>query len=225
MRYTLFLSCLSLLTAFNLTNAYDARLTLEILEAAVPSSAGQGQCPQATFKEECRNAQQALAPLRESFIKYGIDSVGAEAAIIALIAYESGSFAFNINHWPGRAGQGTRNMMMFPGIHEYVKSLASVNRRYLKVIANLSEPFSEEKQNEIRALVLDDRESFASAAWYLTKSSECPRDTLEKLRANTEDAFKYYTLSCVKTDGSTLPDRIAIWKRVTDAYKAHDNEI
>ncbi|KAK9766391.1 hypothetical protein K7432_004558 [Basidiobolus ranarum] len=224
MKSSLFLSCLSLATVLNITCAYEPKLTLEILEIAVPVSAGQGQCSQATFKEECRNAQQALAPLRESFLKYGIDSVGAEAAIVALIAYESGSFAFNINHWPGRAGQGTRNMMMFPAIHEYVKSLASLNRKYLKITLNVPEPYSEEKQNEIRALVLNDRDSFASAAWYLAKSSECPRDALEKLRANTEEAFKYYTLTCVKTDGSTLPDRIAAWKRVSDAYKAHDAE-
>ncbi|KAK9768900.1 hypothetical protein K7432_000129 [Basidiobolus ranarum] len=219
MKYSLLVSFLSLIVIFDSTCAKCSSFNLKTLEAAVPSSAGPGKCAQATFKEECRNAQQALGPLKKSFIKYDIESDGAKAAIIALIAYESGSFAYNINHWPGRAGQGTRNMMMFPGIHEYVKSLAPLRHKYSRIVKGLREPFSESKQNEIRALVLNDEYSFASAAWYLARSSQCPKDTLKRLRANTEEAFKYYTLSCIKTGEENLADRIAVWKQVVKGFK------
>ncbi len=34
------------------------------------------------------------------------------AAALSLIAFETGGFKYDTNHYPGRPGQGTRNMQM-----------------------------------------------------------------------------------------------------------------
>lgn len=56
---------------------------------------------------ECRTAEQAAPFINDSFTTYGIDNVAEQAALISLMAFESGDFKYNRNHFPGVAGQGS----------------------------------------------------------------------------------------------------------------------
>ena len=76
-------------------------------------------CSGAPFPAECADADRAAPAISTSFEKYQIKSRGAQAAMIAIMVFESGSFKYNKNHFPGRPGQGTRNMQMPDFNREY----------------------------------------------------------------------------------------------------------
>ena len=59
---------------------------------------------------ECRTAAQAAPYISISFTNFGITSFGEQAALLALMLYESAGFKYSRNHFPGVEGQGTRNM-------------------------------------------------------------------------------------------------------------------
>ena len=78
-----------------------AQLTPQILLAAVPGSASCDGSP------SCRTAQQAAPVIQAAFDKYGFKTPGEQAALIALMSFESGNFKFDVNVSPGRPGQGS----------------------------------------------------------------------------------------------------------------------
>lgn len=75
--------------------------------AVAPDTAS---CVGAAYPSECATAAQGAPYSSAGFQNFGIDSFGAQAALLSLMLYESGSFKYNINHYPGVPGQGTRNM-------------------------------------------------------------------------------------------------------------------
>jgi len=133
------------------------------------------------------------------------------AAILSLIAFESGDFKYNINHFPGRAGQGTRNMQMPSFNLEYAREVQS--DALSKVTAATStDGLSDDQLNAIRALVLPDEFSFASAAWFLVRKCPNVRTTLQ---AQGEAGYGQY-LSCIGT--SITADRMAYYNRALTAF-------
>lgn len=76
------------------------------LVAIAPKSSS---CATAQFASECRTAAQAVGPISASFITYNITDPGEQAAILSTISFESDDFQYQINHFPGVPGQGTRN--------------------------------------------------------------------------------------------------------------------
>lgn len=80
-------------------------LSAKNLITIIPSSAS---CDTTAYPE-CRTAAQAAPNLAFSFGFFGIDDFNTQAALVALVIYESASFKYSKNHFPGVPGQGTRN--------------------------------------------------------------------------------------------------------------------
>jgi hypothetical protein len=85
------------ITRSTIPNAQSGPLTAATLTTIDPKTAS---CAGAAFKEECRTAEQAVDPINKSFEKYGLTTKGEQAAVVALMLFESGSFQFNKNHYP-----------------------------------------------------------------------------------------------------------------------------
>ncbi|KAF2467547.1 uncharacterized protein BDR25DRAFT_292003 [Lindgomyces ingoldianus] len=191
-------SALSLTTAAPLTKIRST-LTADTIIAIAPLTASCVNAP-ADAPGECRTAAQAAGPIAKSFTKYGIDSAGEQAALIALMLFESGNFKYNKNHYPapGRPGQGTRNMQL-PGLNlQYAASLFGA--------ATVQEAGD---ATAVLNLVGGDDESFGSAAWFLkTQCSQTIREGLAS-KADPLTGWQNYLTGCV---GTTLdPQRTEIW--------------
>ena len=58
-------------------------------------------CEGAPIPVQCRTAEQALPHIAASFQKYGITSAGEQAALLGIMAFETGDFKYNVNVVPG----------------------------------------------------------------------------------------------------------------------------
>ncbi|KAJ3989487.1 hypothetical protein F5890DRAFT_1185923 [Lentinula detonsa] len=179
----------------------SSEITLSQLDAIINSTT----CPLKGSEslDECRTAAQALPFVNKGFSDYNITSVGEKAALLSLMSFESGGFQFNINHFPGNPGQGTRNLMEFPAGPTSYASLSS-----------LPNTLSNQTKNAIRAVVLGDGLSFASAMWFYTQSGAtqigqpgqgCTQiaGLVQGLQAQTEAGWEHYITDCV---GTTVTD-------------------
>ena len=81
-------------------------LTTEQLLEIAPNAE---TCEGAEFPEECATAEQAVPHIVHAFVRYGVKSPAEQAALISLMALESGEFKYNRNHFPppGTPGQGS----------------------------------------------------------------------------------------------------------------------
>jgi len=154
-----------------------------------------------------------MAPfINKSFSKFGFLTRGEQAAIFALMAFESGNFMFDVNVSPGRPGQGTRNMMMFnfilPYAVEYNRTAVHAIRPDLNFNSTVANVPDDSQKNAIRATVLDDTLSFASAAWFLR--THCSPQIGLGLQSATDDAFNAYMGSTCVGAGQD-PARIALY--------------
>lgn len=64
-------------------------------------------CVNPDGKGECATADTAASAITASFERYQVSSRAEQAAVIGLMAFESGEFQYNRNHSPGVAGQGS----------------------------------------------------------------------------------------------------------------------
>ncbi|EMC93702.1 hypothetical protein BAUCODRAFT_37420 [Baudoinia panamericana UAMH 10762] len=160
-----------------------------------PSTAS---CDSAPAAGECRTADQAAPYIAISYINYGIQSFGEQAALLALMLYESGDFKYAINHYPGVPGQGTRNMQSPAYNLQYAEFLA-------KVCTNCgitpAEVQSAQAQGPaaVLALVNTDEWSFGSAAWFLV--TQCSPTVRQGLSAGTQAGWAAY-LACIGTEAN-----------------------
>ncbi|KAL3427642.1 hypothetical protein PVAG01_01151 [Phlyctema vagabunda] len=173
-------------------------------------------CAGAAFADECATAAEAAPFLIEAMSTYKIHTAPEMAAVLSLIAFESGDFQFAKNHFPapGRPGQGTRNMQMANYNLQYAASIAELKAPLAAITtATSTEGLSDDDLNAIRALVLDDRYSWASAAWFLT--TQCAPEVRTALQAGGQSGFDAY-MGCIGT--SATEDRLAYWKRANTAF-------
>jgi hypothetical protein len=136
------------------------------------------------------------------------------AALLSLIAYESGDFQYNINHFPapGNPGQGTRNMQMAPYNLLYAQSIPALATPLANITtASSAGGLTDDQLDAIRALVLPDDYTWGSAAWFLTSQCASIRPALQ---AGGQDAWEAY-LGCVGTTATS--DRLAYWTRANQA--------
>jgi len=177
------------------------------ITAAVPSTAS---C--ASGEPACRTADQMAPFINQSFSKFGFMTRGEQAAIFALMAFESGNFVFDVNVFPGRPGQGTRNMMMFdfilPYAVQYSREAVHAIRPDLNSTSTAADVPDDAQKNAIRATVLDDTLSFASAAWFLR--THCSPQIAVGLKSATDDAFNAYMGSGCVGAGQD-PARLALY--------------
>lgn len=189
------------------TNSAAAQLLL-----IAPTS---NTCDGAPYPDECETAATAAPFLIDAMQNYQITSSAEIAALLSLIAYETGEFKFAINHYPapGNPGQGTRNMQQAAYNLEFALSILALRSSALALApASTTTSLSDNELNEIRALVLPDEYSWASAAWFLKTQCASIRS---QLQAGGQSGWEAY-LDCVGT--TSTPDRLAYWTRAKTAF-------
>ena len=184
----------------NMRPLVDADIT-----AIVPDSAS---CVGAPYPAECATATDAAPWINLAFHSFGIRSFGTQAALLSLMLYESGSFKYNINHYPDVPGQGTRNMQSPAFNLKYAQWLAA-NMPDSGISMQQVQETEEEGPVQILALVNGDRWSFASAVWFLT--TQCNEEISQGLATSTKEAWEAYLTECVGT--TATDDRTAIWNK------------
>ena len=193
----------ALVAAAPITSSQTSSLSAETLLQIAPNSASCAGAPKAG---ECRTASQALAPILQSFGTYQIASLGAQAAVLSTMAFETADFKYQRNYFPGNPGQGTRNMQS-----------AAFNLKYAQSIPVLAPQIPMLQQNGpngiLNALVSNDAWDFGSAAWFL--STQCGPSVLTELGSGGAEGFNAY-LACIGT--TNTPDRMAYFQRAMTAF-------
>jgi hypothetical protein len=171
-----------------------AAITADQLIKIDPKTAS---CADAPAAGECADATAAAAAISVSFAQYGIKTPGEQAALIAIMDFETGGFKYNKNHFPGRPGQGTRNMQMEP-----------FNQKYAADVMPAAATLAGDALTT--ALNADANISFGSAAWYLTKGanngSGCTQAIRDGLAAGTKVGWDAYLTTCVGTTAAAERD-------------------
>ncbi|RYP42793.1 hypothetical protein DL768_010229 [Monosporascus sp. mg162] len=162
---------------------------------------------------DCRTNVEIAPHMVRSFQRYGVASAGEIAGVIALTAFESGDYKYKRNLFPGRPGQGTANMQMFPFNLEYARTFDQLTEQ----VAAL-EPISEvegeddDKKNQLLDLVIPDERNFGSGAWFLT--AKCTSEVRDQLKTGTDAGFAAY-MGCIGVE--VTPERDAYWQRAKQA--------
>ncbi|KXH67920.1 hypothetical protein CSAL01_10091 [Colletotrichum salicis] len=170
-----------------------------------------------SFPEECATASHVASYLPQAFQKYNIYSKGEMAAVLSLMAFETGDFRYNRNHFPspGRPGQGTRNLQMAGYNLMYALSIPELASKATEIAGGVTDgnSLTDDKKNQILDLVLPDDYTWGSAAWFL--ATQCDDDVKENLAAGTVKGFTLY-MDCIGTSGTD--DRVEYWSRAKGAF-------
>jgi hypothetical protein len=156
-----------------------------IILKMVPESAS---C--ASSSTDCRTNVQAAPYLIKGFQDYGITSVYEIAAVLSLIAFESGNFVYNVNVSPGRPGQGCRNMMEWEsGMTDYINSIPTLQTQLAAISSAPYAQWTSDQMNAGRALVLPDEYTWAAGAWWLINKCPSARPLLQAGKMSGWDAY------------------------------------
>lgn len=172
-------------------------------------------CAGAAFPAECATAAQAAIGILKA-VGEAQFYAGEIGAMTALMAYETASFKYNINHFPGNPGQGTRNMQHPNYNLQYARSIDALKEPLAKITtATTTEGLSNATLNAILALVTTDEYTWGSAPWYL--KTHCGASVRQGLAAGSNVGWMAYLL-CV---GATqdLPGRMVFWDRAKKTLK------
>lgn len=82
----------------------NTSITASQIEHIAPKSSS---CANPPAKGECATSDTAARNIAASFDQYEVTSRAEQAAVIALMAFESDEFQFSRNHVPGVEGQGS----------------------------------------------------------------------------------------------------------------------
>jgi hypothetical protein len=172
-------------------------ITADQLKQIDPKTASCDDAP-ADAPGECADAATAAAAISASFETYGIKTPGEQAALIAIMDFETAGFKYSKNHFPGRPGQGTRNMQMLEW-----------NQKYAADVMPTAAALSGDALTT--ALNADANISFGSAAWFLTKGNAavCTQAIRDGLAAGTKVGWDAYLTTCVGT--TAAPERDVPW--------------
>lgn len=187
-------------------------ITAAEIQAISPNSA---TCAGAPAAGQCRTAAQAAGPITKSLSTYKITSPAEAAALVSLMAYESADFKYQNNVYPGRPGQGTRNMQMINYNLLYANSIPELSGKVTDLIggAGAADP-SVTQANDIRGLLTEvDDFDFGSAAWFLT--SQCSTAIRDELQSGSLEGWEQYISECVGTEATA--DRQEYWSRAIAA--------
>ncbi|KAI4723292.1 hypothetical protein E4T48_00378 [Aureobasidium sp. EXF-10727] len=165
-------------------------------------------CTEAAYPAECATATHATPYINAAFTSFSIHDFGTQAALLALMIYESEAFRYSINHYPGVPGQGTRNMQSPAFNLRYAYWLAA-NMNESGISVRQVQEAEAEGVVQVLELVNGDCWGFASAAWFLV--TQCEGEIRKGLAGLTEEGWNAYLTDCV---GTTVTDeRTAIWKK------------
>ncbi|KAK6583662.1 hypothetical protein PZA11_003392 [Diplocarpon coronariae] len=145
---------------------------------------------------------------------YHVDAAAEIAAVLSVVAFETGDFKYNTNVDPGRPGQGTRNMQLASSNLRYAASIPDLAAELRAITTAAStDGLSNDTLNAIRALVLPDEYAWASGAWFLT--TQCSPRVRAALQAGGQAGFEAY-MGCLGV--TATPDRLAYWTRATAVF-------
>jgi hypothetical protein len=113
-------------------------------------------------------------------------------------------------------------MMTFPFIAKYALETPDVAGKVASIAPGINGNMSFDQlnqtpanvMNDVRALVLRDDLSFASAAWFLR--TKCTPDIASGLASATAAAWSKYMTVCIGT--SDAPERLAGYQKALHAY-------
>ncbi|CAM1508861.1 Fc.00g026000.m01.CDS01 [Cosmosporella sp. VM-42] len=162
--------------------------------------------------EDCRTGEQAAPWIALGMWQYRIFSTKEMAAIISVIAFESGDFQYKHNLFPGRPGQGTSNMQMAEFNLAYAKQIPELKEKAAKYDSTTG--LSDDQLNEILSWVTPDEYNFASGAWYY--SEHCDDSVSKLLNTNPDKGYEAYLTECIGT--TVTDDRLAYWDRAKEAF-------
>jgi len=162
-------------------------------------------CTAAPAADECRTAAEAAPCIAISFTNYGITSFGEQAALLALMLYESGDFKYSRGQFPGVPGQGTRNMQSPAYNLKYAEYLATVCTN-CGITPTQVQQAESQGPAVVLALVNTDEWSFGSAAWFL--ATQCDASVRQSLSLGTRAGWEAY-LQCVGTEDNE--ERDGLW--------------
>lgn len=151
-------------------------------------------CANAPIAAQCRTAAQAAPYIDLSYINFGITDFNTQAALLALMLYESGSFKYSQNVYPGIAGQGTRNMQNPADNLAYAEFLSTVCANCGITNAQV-QAANREGPAAVLALVNTDEWGFGSAAWFL--KTQCDDIIQQGLAAGTQTGWENYLTQCL----------------------------
>ncbi|KAJ5752280.1 hypothetical protein N7520_009197 [Penicillium odoratum] len=180
----------------------ETTLTEAQIIAIAPTSE---TCDNPPAEGECATAQQAAKYSSQAFDDYQVTSKAEQAAVISLMAFESGDFKYNKNHFPGTPGQGTRNMQS-----------PAFNKKYANSISALKDQIPAVADSPADLLDLlrgDETYDFGSGAWFLT--TQCSKDVRTALQGGDESGWQRYISECVGT--SVTDARKEYWQRAVKA--------
>ncbi|KAL8842735.1 MAG: hypothetical protein Q9170_000391 [Blastenia crenularia] len=178
------------------------------LLAIVPKA---NTCAGAPSPQECKTADEAAPFINQSFRTYGITTPGEAAAVIGIMAFESGDFKYNINHFPGTPGQGTRNMQYPQYNMKYAQSIPALKD---KLAAVGSDP-----KAVLALLTANGEYDFGSGAWFLM--TQCSDTVRAGLKTGSLAGWQSYITECIHT--TATPDRQAYWERAAKAMGVPGN--
>jgi hypothetical protein len=151
----------------------------------------------------CRTAAEAAPHLAKAFNTYGITSKGAQAANLALIAFESAEMVYKVGLDANTPGKGTYAVMMPPNVKKYATQLKGAD-----AVTQAGNPVA------ILALVnTQDDDAFGSASWYM--STQCP-DIQKQFDGDVDSAWTAYISTCV--GGSEMAKRQPYWDAAKKAF-------
>ncbi|KKZ60617.1 hypothetical protein EMCG_04718 [[Emmonsia] crescens] len=188
-------------------NSSDKSVMIEALKAIAPRSAQDPCIDNREAMGECRSAAQAAEPILNSFKKYKIESPAEKAALLSLMAFETGDFAYRKNHYPGRPGQGTRNMQMPQSNGAYAESLDEIKNDLAKAKGDVAAVLD--------LLLKSEDHDFGSAAWFLT--TQCTPEVRKRLESGSQEGWEEYLTGCVHT--TVTPQRKGYWERAKKEMK------
>ncbi|CAG8329104.1 unnamed protein product [Penicillium nalgiovense] len=180
----------------------DTALTESQLITIAPSSKS---CANAPAEGECATAKQAAKFTSQSFDTYKVTSKAEQAAIVSLMAFETEDFKYNKNHFPGVAGQGTRNMQS-----------PAFNKKYASSLPELKDKLPSVSNSPAELLDLlrsDSATDFGSGAWFLT--TQCSKNVRTALADGSETGWQRFISDCVRT--SVTEERREYWERAVKA--------
>lgn len=96
---------LALLFTLTSAAALPAQLKTSQILSISPNSKS---CAHAVYGAECKTAEDTVQPIMTSFATYKITSPAEMAAVVSLMAFESGDFTFDINYDAGTPGKGSK---------------------------------------------------------------------------------------------------------------------
>ncbi|KAJ5699645.1 hypothetical protein N7536_002658 [Penicillium majusculum] len=180
----------------------DTALTESQIITIAPTSKS---CTDAPAEGECATAKQAAKFTSQSFDTYKVTSKAEQAAIISLMAFESDDFKYNKNHFPGVAGQGTRNMQSPSFNKKYASSLPDLKDKLPAVSNSPADLLDLLRGNGVT--------DFGSGAWFLT--TQCSKEVRSALADGSETGWQRFISDCVGT--SVTDERKVYWERAIKA--------